>query len=272
MSKVSIYEKKWLDLVFEGKNKEYGAYQLRQENDRTSAFAFLIGALCLGGFVLVLSSFTEKPNDKNPLTDGTVVTVKINDTYKIPPASEPEAVKAEVKKNDVITDVPQIDNGTFVVTQTAQAQQDIPTDIAVPQTLPSTLGSPTGTLPDTGNNQPSGGVGISGTKTKSDATVRTTELDKLPTYPGGMKNFYEFVANNFDRDNLEEGEVVKVNVSFVIERNGAMTDIKVMEKVNSAVSKEAVRVLKSLKTKWTPGVKDGEPVRTLFTLPISVVL
>ena len=56
MKNVSIYGKKWLDLVFEGKNKEYGAYQLRQENEKTSALALVFGITFLAGFVFLLSS------------------------------------------------------------------------------------------------------------------------------------------------------------------------------------------------------------------------
>lgn len=272
MSKVSIYEKKWLDLVFEGKNKEYGAYKLRQENDKTSAFAFLSGALLLGGFVLLLSSFNEKPMPSDAKPDGTVVTVKIDEPYTIPVDKEIEKVVEEIKSVQPEVLEPIIDKGAFVVTKTTQATLDIPTDLTVNSLPTPTNGTSSGTLPDAGDSKPSGGNAIEGVKKSSNATVRTSELDKLPTYPGGMKNFYEFVANNFDKDNLEEGDVVKVNVSFVIERNGSLTDIKVMENVNSAVSKEAIRVLKSLKTKWTPGIKDGESVRTFFTLPISVVM
>jgi protein TonB len=93
-----------------------------------------------------------------------------------------------------------------------------------------------------------------------------------PTYPGGIKRFYQFVGDNFDRDRDYEGKTVRVNVAFVIEKTGMMTDIKVLENTNSDVSKEAIRVLKSLKTKWSPGIKNGQPVRTQFTLPITVQL
>ena len=63
MSNVSIYEKNWIDLVFEGKNKAYGAYQLRQENSRTTLFALFIGVLFLisvSGLGMLLSSFSNE--------------------------------------------------------------------------------------------------------------------------------------------------------------------------------------------------------------------
>ena len=62
------------------------------------------------------------------------------------------------------------------------------------------------------------------------------------------------------------------NLQQYIAKNGAMTDIKILEKTNATIDNEAIRVLKSLRSKWTPGIKNGEAVRTLFTLPITVVL
>jgi len=85
-----------------------------------------------------------------------------------------------------------------------------------------------------------------------------------------LKGFYEYVGNHFDKQEVVEGETIRVLVSFVIEKNGAMTDIDVVQKTNPDVDKEAIRVLKSLKTKWEPGYKDGEAVRTRYTLPIVV--
>ena len=66
MSNVSIYEKNWIDLVFEGKNKAYGAYQLRLENSKTSLIAFLSGItffLAVIGGGLFLTSFDDAPID-----------------------------------------------------------------------------------------------------------------------------------------------------------------------------------------------------------------
>jgi len=61
-----------------------------------------------------------------------------------------------------------------------------------------------------------------------------------------------------------------VYVSFVIERDGSMTDIQVKRDPGYGLGKEAVRVLKSIKTKWAPGMIAGKPVRTAYNLPITV--
>jgi protein TonB len=69
---------------------------------------------------------------------------------------------------------------------------------------------------------------------------------------------------------MDETENSSVYVAFVIEKDGSMTDVKVLRNPGYGLGKEAIRVLKSLRTKWKPGIKDGQPVRTQFTLPIIV--
>ena len=69
---------------------------------------------------------------------------------------------------------------------------------------------------------------------------------------------------------MEENQTVKIIVSFVIEVDGSMTNIQVNRKGIERLDNEAVRVLKSLRTKWSAGYKDNQPVRTQFTLPITV--
>jgi protein TonB len=63
---------------------------------------------------------------------------------------------------------------------------------------------------------------------------------------------------------------MSVIVSFVIEKDGSMTDIKVLRNATPSIDREAIRVLKSLRIKWKPGIKNGKPVRTEYKLPIKV--
>jgi protein TonB len=106
--------------------------------------------------------------------------------------------------------------------------------------------------------------------TPIDTSYTTVELDKLPSYPGGLDNFYEYISTNFEKPELESVGTVTVLVSFVIEIDGSLTNINVIRNPGYGLDHEALRVLKSLKTKWIPGVKDGEKVRTKYTLPIKI--
>jgi protein TonB len=267
MSNVSIFEKKWLDLVFEGKNQKYGAYQLRQESSKTTFIAFLFGITFLIGGTLILSSFATKSSDE------IIISVVLPPSIKPPVISADEIKpKVEVPKTKTAAVKTPEDTKRYKVVSTEQAI--IPVTNTVENPTPNVPTSPTGGTgtsegPSTGTAGPS--VIVVNPPTTNNP-VNSKELDRQPSFPGGIKNFYQYVGTNFDKENLEEGETIKVKVSFVIEKNGTMTDIEVIEKTNESVDKEAVRVLKSLKTKWTPGYKDGAPVRTRYTLPITVML
>jgi protein TonB len=265
MSNVSIFEKKWLDLVFEGKNKKYGAYTLRLESSKTTLLAFVFGISFLFGGTLLLSSFSPKPV---VITDepfnGTVIHV---DAYHQPTEKHelPSTKKPAIKTPEAAVIKP---NAPLVVAPTIQAQPEIPTNTEQPRTTVTTNTQGSGDPgPSTVTN---GGSDFIGKAPSNNKPVNSKELDRQPMFPNGLKGFYEYVGNNFERQEIEEGETVRVLVSFVIEKNGSMTDIEVIQKTTPAVDNEAVRVLKSLKTKWTPGYKDGAPVRTQYTLPITV--
>ncbi len=265
MSNVSIFEKKWIDLVFEGKNQKYGAYKLRQESSKTTLLAFLFGITFLIGGTFLLSSFTKAPITITEIPPDVIIKV---DGYH-PPSDDPKP-KTEQPKADVTAVKTPEDNKNYHVAPTEQVVVTVTTNTENP--TPNGPTNPNGTETGTPSNIPSSGGGSTIPKSpENNNPVGTKELDRQPNFPGGLKGFYEYVGNHFDKNNLEEGETVRVKVSFVIEKNGTMTDIEVPEKTNETVDNEAIRVLKSLKIKWSPGIKDGEAVRTRYTLPIVVI-
>ena len=271
MKNVSIYEKKWLDLVFEGKNKEYGAYQLRQDDQKTSVKAFLFGATLLTGVLglgILFSSFSDKPviapKPSNP--------TKLVHVVTHPKKNDVEKKQEPIKKEKTKVETP--DNKHYVAVEKEKAQPNVPTNIdsKTPNTLPvdnsggngGKEGPKTGVIPSGGN------VGGGEIIKKTEVPLEVDALDRLPMFPGGMNKFYEYVGNNFEKTELEEDATIRIMISFVIEENGSMTNIKVLNKTNEEADAEAIRVLKSLKTKWTPGILNKEPVRTQYTLPIVV--
>lgn len=114
------------------------------------------------------------------------------------------------------------------------------------------------------------GTETAGAVDPGNTIVASATLDKLPEFPGGINRFYTYVGNNFEKPDVDSGSTMKVYVSFVIEKDGSMTDIQVKRDPGYGLGKEAVRVLKSLKTKWSPGMIGSKPVRTAYNLPITV--
>ena len=271
MSNVSIYEKNWIDLVFEDKNKAYGAYQLRQDNQKTTLFALLGGVtfvLSGIGLWLFLSSFSEKPNLK-PI-DETGVVLSLSDFH--PPKKEDKAI-VPLKKIEATKKIDKKDLLHPTIVKTEDNPDDIKTNKEQKENTSDTKteGTTTSTTVSTGITL------ATGTKSegseKENGTVTTNVLDRLPEYPGGIKRFYEYVGNNFEKPDVDINvSSMNVIMSFVIEKDGSMSDIKVLRSSDKSIEREAIRVLKSMKLKWSPGFKDGEKVRVLYTLPIKVAL
>jgi periplasmic protein TonB len=268
MSNVSIFEKKWIELVFEGKNKEYGAYQLRQENPKTTVKAlffalFSIGFITCSG--LFLSSFNTKPDENLPpiIEDSITVTDVI-----LPPVEDDKQPKEKQPETQPVEKVPQI--GPFIVTNTANADPVVPINDDLPRNNLPIGGTGTGIEPTPPGGEIGGGSSPIPTTEKPNGPVVSAVLDAQPEFPGGMKKFYQYVGDNFEKRDIEDVETITVTVSFVIEKDGSLSDIKVLRNPGYDLDKEAIRVLKSLKTKWKAGVLNGEPVRTLYTLPITV--
>lgn len=94
-------------------------------------------------------------------------------------------------------------------------------------------------------------------------------VEVMPEYPEGLEKLKEFISQNFDTSNLPENSKGRVFVQFVIEKDGSLSDIKVIRDLGFGTGREAVRVLK-LAGKWKAGLHKGEPVRVRFTLPIRV--
>jgi len=269
MSKLSIYENKWTDLVFENKNKEYGAYQLRQENSKNSVTALFMGLLlltALGSASALISKFNSpvvvepEPGVYEPPT-----IVNIDPNVVPPPPAPPAPVVEQTAASQ--TEAVQLTNPVVATTQEAVKEIAPNTENAPVVENASGTGTATNTLPNAGGE---GNGNVASVTPPNNDPVSTAILDKLPEFPGGIAQFYKYVGNNFRRPELDVERTLKVYVSFVVEKDGSLTDIIVRNDPGYGMGKEAIRVLKSLKTKWAPGILDGKPVRTAYNLPITI--
>jgi len=270
MSKSNIYETTWTDLVFENKNKEYGAYQLRQENSKTTVTALFMGLLFLAGIGSVSMLINKLKGQPDPIETEPTFTDPITpvtiDPYVKPVTPEPIAPPQQSAQAAPATDLSQLSNPVIVTPD--QAVDNIATNdenTAVVDNTSAGTGTVVNTLPSTGSS----GSGTEIAPPTNDP-VNSAVLDKMPEFPGGMAKFYTYVGNNFQRPELDVERTLKVYISFVIERDGSITDIKVLNDPGYGLGKEAIRVLKSIKAKWTPGILNGKAVRTAYNLPITI--
>jgi len=276
MSQPSIFDRGWLNVVFEGRNKSYGAYQLRRQNGKTTLLAFsatLFLFASIAGIPALASKIWGNENIAEPIPSPldsirTVVFRPIDyDRLKFEEKREPgKKLVAETKPERRFTNMrPSHDPET----------ENPPT---IDELRASTIGSETtaGT-PTGGDNAPAGGTGGTGTtdgppvidEPGETTPMLSAALERSPEFPGGIQKFYEYVSKNFRVPEENTGRV-QVIVSFVVEKDGGLTDVKVLRNPGYGLDKEAIRVLKGLKTKWSPGIYKGQKVRTLYTLPIVV--
>lgn len=96
----------------------------------------------------------------------------------------------------------------------------------------------------------------------------STEVDVKPIFPGGLQKFYRFIGNNFHSPE-EAGLSGKVFVSFIIEKDGSLSEIKVLKDIGFGTGKEAIRVLKMC-PRWIPAEQNGQKVRVLYSIPITI--
>ncbi len=95
------------------------------------------------------------------------------------------------------------------------------------------------------------------------------QIEKIPEFPGGMNEFYNFIRKNYNAPSETLSD--KVLVRFIIEKDGSLSSFKVLKSVNYDSDKEAVRVL-SICPNWIPGEKNGQKVRCRYSLPISKLI
>lgn len=100
---------------------------------------------------------------------------------------------------------------------------------------------------------------------------KTADLSEKPTYPGGMQEFYKFVGKNFKVPKTPENVLLKgkIFVTFIVQKDGSLTDLKVLKDLGFSTGEEALRVLK-LSQNWVPGKLDGKAVAAQYSLPMSI--
>jgi TonB family protein len=115
-------------------------------------------------------------------------------------------------------------------------------------------------------------VFVKSNEKKNNAPILTI-VEQMPSYPGGEEAMYEFLGKNikypqYAKENDITGTVI---VTYVIEQDGSITDVRTLKDIGGGCGEEAVRVIKCM-PKWIPGKQGGAPVRVQFNLPIRYTL
>jgi protein TonB len=269
ISKFDLYKSEWLELVFDNRNKDYGAYYLRQHYAgnmvKAIGITFLSILLLFGGYgvfhsqpeIIKVTTVTNDPNIH-------VATIAPPKTVK-PPAAKPLKAEPPAKLTATIKDVPPI------VKPDALAENPVK-NANLTGTISNVDTKGTASTGDPFPVEPSGGG--TGTQPAPDVSVHTTfGLDVMPEPVGGEGAWAKFLNKNlrFPGAAQDEGVSGKVFLSFIIEKDGSLSNIVVEKGAGHGFDEEALRVLKLAKA-WKPGIQNGQPVRVRYTIPINFQL
>lgn len=274
MSNFNVQNDKWLEIAFEDRNKAYGAYRLRKESDQTTIKAMLLtfGALAIGIGLFSFTTPESKPIIEDiPKLPPVVTIVELTPTIKTEPKPIIKKGNEDPKQNTTPENVaPIVVNRPNVEPAETPKNPDTSTPYnpdGNPNGNPGPVGNPNGT--DTNPTTPSTGTG---TEAPSTNGIFKGVLGVEASFPGGVDKFRTFIAENYKVPSSFNKDILDIVLVFVIEKDGSMTDIKMISKGDKALENEAIRVLKSMKKKWTPGRVNGEIVRSEKRLPLRILL
>ncbi len=108
-------------------------------------------------------------------------------------------------------------------------------------------------------------------KTSNDKVFE--KVEDMPEFPGGEQAMMDFVAKNvqYPKEAMEKGISGRVMVGFIVEKDGSISDVKVVKGIGGGCDEEAVRVVKAM-SKWKPGKEKGKPVRVSYMMPFTFKL
>lgn len=268
------------EVLFEHRNKEYGAYVLRNESDRILTKALFIGVSLLAAVSItpfVISAFKSDAPSKGPEgVEIEFVDPVIPDVPATPPAQvlPPKATQPpSVKQFDS-----RIPEPSSTASEDNTKKEPIPDDAVAGfkndfTAEPIKRGAEPINLEGTGKGPvlPYVPQGPPAPKVPDDHIASGTELSSEAAFEGGINAFRNKVTSNFDGSSFDgSGETMRTVVTFVVETNGTISGIKA-EGGDADFNREALRTIKSIKGKWKPGLnKNGDAVRSYFKFPISM--
>ncbi|MDE6692867.1 MAG: energy transducer TonB [Muribaculaceae bacterium] len=280
---VDLTSQEWLDIVFDGKNKEYGAYQMRAtstaRHNKAVIIVLIILALIFIGLILAVNGvFSKSEEETNVGIEQEQLSLYNPDD--VIEEDEPEDIpeipeeKIEMPKEEVANS---IQNTAIDIVKDEEVVNEVKTQDELKE-----------------DNRQMGAIDVSDgvddltKKTvqeevviveekpapKEDNIIYTTaNVQQQPEFPGGVEAMYKWIGEHlqYPAAAAEEGAQGRVTVEFVVSKTGAIENVKVVRGRHPALDKEALRVVKAM-PKWNPGRNNGQPVKVTYILPVQFKL
>lgn len=273
MAKIDLISRDWTEMVFEGRNKEYGAYRLRKNAGKRNLYSLItifIAALAIwGGISLV--KFVES-RTKSVAQTSVAELSALNQPKKKAEVKQQQKVKLEQPEKVVERVKSSVKFTAPVIKKDDEVK---PEDELKTQDELMNTKTAIGALDVKGNDDANGEVlklkeAVAQPEPKPEVEKVFDVVEQMPSFPGGPSALMEWLSNNVKypvvaQENGVQGRVV---VSFVVERDGSITDVKVVRGVDPSLDKEASRVVRAM-PRWIPGKQNGSAVRVKYNVPVA---
>lgn len=272
MAKIDLISNEWADIVFQGRNKVYGAYQLRRGTSKRNIFSMIFVAAVAAVAYLGLAAYNSYQEAQKAKFEAEME------------ASLLEAKKeAKVEKKTETPKVEQVQKVEKVKSSIAFTPPVIKKDSEVkPEEEMKTQDELKETKTAIGAFDVKGNDEAGGTVLKAVEEIAAPEppkheeeqnkifevVEQQPQFPGGSVNGWLADHIKYPVVAAENGISGRVVVQFVVERDGSVSQVRVVRGVDPSLDKEAQRVISSM-PKWIPGKQNGQAVRSRFTVPVT---
>ena len=280
---VDLSSREWCDLVFEGKNKDFGAYVIRTESTKRHNKAVMwtiIGAFLLGLLIYGLVQGVNYLEERRLANQQDIEEVLIDmgqeaeepepEQQRVEP-EKPEVLPEEVLKSVKVTELQIVEDEKVKKEDEIKTQDELKeTETAFGQ-KDNEKGTEDRNVTRTLKEEVVVEKPVEKPKEVKEEVFRSVE--QMPQFPGGEAALMKYLQSHINyppmaAENNVQGKVV---VQFVVDKTGKVGEVKVVRSVDKDLDREAVRVCKSL-PKFTPGRQNGQAVSVWYTLPVTFKL
>lgn len=274
----NIQSQEWVDLIFEGRNTKYGAYQIRRESSKRNIIALLsvlVLAVLLAFLPMIISSIKEAAARRH-ISDGLTETTVLADLSKIEDHLPEENIIRQIEeieppklKNTLQFVVPEVVDESELQEDKEMKSQEEVLESKAQISLKDIVGSDDADAQDYAALR------------QEQVVIQDTKVEAEPirhpaqpaTFPGGDAALYKYLSDNmvFPQAAADNGVKGKVYVQFVIGLDGTISSATVVRSLDPLCDAEAIRVIQNM-PKWNPARDNGKAVRSYFIQPITFEL
>ena len=266
MSKIDLTSPEWCELVFQNRNRSYGAFKMRADSKKRHTWA-MMSVLLLALLVSAMPTLIKFATPDK-------VVEKMVEVAVLSQLEEPEVKQEEFKRLDPVAPPPALKSSIKFTAPVIKKDEEVVEEDEIKSQSELTESKVAISIADVKGNDELNGKDIAElqeviVKTAEPESKPYTMVEQMPQFPGGEKELLSYIAKNLHYPTVaaENGVQGKVFIRFVVSALGIVEGVDVIRSLDPYCDKEAMRVVAAL-PQWIPGKQNGRNVPVYYTLPI----